>query len=210
VGGGVSGLSAAWWLARAGADWVFLAGHHPYRSNGTHGNAGDYDAPELAGIPIPNPLPIQNGDALKTFFDNHICNLGAQVYFSGHDHSRQWLDEPWPWEVPESAHLYHEGRTRCLFSRGATDINADYAHRYGVGFINNKYRLLATFARCEQRMIEGGDELLSVLCRTIAAQFPVHHLQDLIRRELRIKEMDRLDVLQIVLGERGLEQERFP
>ena len=26
------------------------------------------------------------------------------------------------------------GRTRCLFSRGATDIDVNYAHRYGVGF----------------------------------------------------------------------------
>jgi len=29
------------------------------------------------------------------------------------------------------------GRTRCLFSRGATDIDADYAHRWGVGFTGN-------------------------------------------------------------------------
>lgn len=29
------------------------------------------------------------------------------------------------------------GRTRALFSRGATDINAMYAHRYGVGFPGN-------------------------------------------------------------------------
>jgi hypothetical protein len=29
------------------------------------------------------------------------------------------------------------GRTRCLFSRGATDINAAYAHRFGVGFPGN-------------------------------------------------------------------------
>lgn len=77
----------------AGKDWVFVAGHHPYRSNGTHGNAGDYDAPELAGIPIPNPIPIQDGEAVKDFFDAHVCGLG-QIYFSGHDHSRQWLDEP--------------------------------------------------------------------------------------------------------------------
>ncbi|MEO8705563.1 MAG: metallophosphoesterase [Kofleriaceae bacterium] len=77
----------------AGKDWVFFAGHHPYRSNGQHGNAGDYDAPELAGIPIGNPLPIQNGDALKEFFDANVCGT-PQVYFSGHDHSRQWLDEP--------------------------------------------------------------------------------------------------------------------
>ena len=92
------GDQAAWlptaMMETSGKDWLFVAGHHPYRSNGTHGNAGDYDAPELAGIPIPNPLPIQNGDAVKTFFDNHVCGMGAQVYFSGHDHSRQWLDEP--------------------------------------------------------------------------------------------------------------------
>jgi tartrate-resistant acid phosphatase type 5 len=73
--------------------WVFTAGHHPYRSNGTHGNAGDYDAPELGGITIPNPLPIQDGETVKDFFDAHMCGV-SQVYFAGHDHSRQWLDEP--------------------------------------------------------------------------------------------------------------------
>lgn len=77
----------------AGKDWVFLAGHHPYRSNGQHGNAGDYDAPELAGFQIPNPLPIQDGQAMKDFFDQKMCGMG-QVYFAGHDHSRQWIDEP--------------------------------------------------------------------------------------------------------------------
>lgn len=91
------GDQAAWlptaMMEVAGKDWVFLAGHHPYRSNGTHGNAGDYDAPELAGIPIPNPLPIQDGQAMKSFFDAHMCGLG-QVYFAGHDHSRQWINEP--------------------------------------------------------------------------------------------------------------------
>jgi hypothetical protein len=91
------GDQAAWlpqaMLEVAGKDWVFVAGHHPYRSNGTHGNAGNYDAPEVAGIPLPNPLPIQNGTALRSFFDKHVCGLGP-VYFAGHDHSRQWLNEP--------------------------------------------------------------------------------------------------------------------
>jgi hypothetical protein len=90
-GNTVYGDQAAWlpqaMMDVAGKDWLFVAGHHPYRSNGTHGNAGDYDAPELLGIPVPNPLPIQNGDAVKDFFDDHVCGLG-QVYFSGHDHSR--------------------------------------------------------------------------------------------------------------------------
>jgi hypothetical protein len=77
----------------AGKRWVFTAGHHPYRSNGTHGNAGEYDAPELAGMIIPNPLPIQNGETVKSFFDQHVCGI-SQVYFAGHDHSRQWINEP--------------------------------------------------------------------------------------------------------------------
>jgi len=77
----------------AGSQWVIVIGHHPYLSNGQHGNAGDYDAPELAGIPIPNPLPIQNGDDLKTFFDQVVCGT-ADLYLCGHDHERQWLDEP--------------------------------------------------------------------------------------------------------------------
>lgn len=93
----VYGDQAAWlptaMMEVSGKDWVFVAGHHPYRSNGTHGNAGDYDAPELLGIPISNPLPIQNGESVKDFFDANVCGLG-QVYFSGHDHSRQWLNEP--------------------------------------------------------------------------------------------------------------------
>ena len=53
-----------------------------------NGNAGDYDAPEVLGFPISNPLPIQNGDAMKTFFDTHVAGI-SDVYFSGHDHSRQ-------------------------------------------------------------------------------------------------------------------------
>lgn len=92
-----NGDQAAWlptaMMEVSGKDWVFLAGHHPYRSNGQHGNAGDYDAPELAGIPIPNPLPIQDGQAMKDFFDQKLCGLG-QVFFAGHDHSRQWVTEP--------------------------------------------------------------------------------------------------------------------
>jgi hypothetical protein len=30
---------------------------------------------------------------MKDFFDQHLCGLG-QVFFTGHDHSRQWVNEP--------------------------------------------------------------------------------------------------------------------
>lgn len=91
------GDQAAWWpeveAEMADAAWVFVLGHHPYRSNGTHGNAGNYEAPEIAGLEIPNPLPIVNGGAMQDFYEDVVCGT-ADVLITGHDHSRQWLDEP--------------------------------------------------------------------------------------------------------------------
>lgn len=71
------------WIAASKADWKIAVGHHPYKSNGPHGNAGSYD-----GIPIP---PV-NGKAVKSFLDDVVCGK-VDVYFSGHDHSQQWLNE---------------------------------------------------------------------------------------------------------------------
>ena len=91
------GDQRAWWptgLAEVSdKEWVFMVGHHPYRSNGTHGDAGDYDAPELAGFSIPNPLPIQNGAEMQAFFEDLVCG-NVDVILTGHDHAREWIDEP--------------------------------------------------------------------------------------------------------------------
>ena len=76
-----------------GTDWKIFAGHHMLRSNGQHGNAGNYEAPELFGIPIPNPLPIVGGGDLLDFFDEVVCGT-VDLAISGHDHNRQWLNEP--------------------------------------------------------------------------------------------------------------------
>ncbi len=75
------------------ADWVFAVGHHTYLSNGTHGNAGNYESIEVGGIEIPNPLPLLNGGNVKDFFDARVCGT-VDVYFCGHDHNRQWINEP--------------------------------------------------------------------------------------------------------------------
>jgi tartrate-resistant acid phosphatase type 5 len=72
-------------LASSEAIWKFAFGHHPYVSNGQHGNAGTYE-----GIPF---IPIVSGETVKDFFDSHICGT-VDVYFSGHDHNRQWLEAP--------------------------------------------------------------------------------------------------------------------
>lgn len=66
--------------------WRIAMGHHPYLSNGPHGNAGAYDGREGA--------PGLSGDRLKAFFEAHVCGK-AQLYLSGHDHDLEWL-EPTP------------------------------------------------------------------------------------------------------------------
>lgn len=71
------------WLAASKAEWKIALGHHPYKSNGPHGNAGKYD-----GIPIP---PV-DGSAVKSFLEDTVCGK-VDVYLSGHDHSQQWLNE---------------------------------------------------------------------------------------------------------------------
>ena len=77
---------AAWigGALREGAPaWRIALGHHPYLSNGKHGNAGTYDDLEW--------LPIANGKNFQTFFEDHLCG-NVDMYLSGHDHNRQWLE----------------------------------------------------------------------------------------------------------------------
>jgi hypothetical protein len=70
--------SMAEWIVASSAEWRIAFGHHPYLSNGPHGNAGVYDG--IAGA----------GAGVKSFLDDIVCG-NVDVYFSGHDHSLQWL-----------------------------------------------------------------------------------------------------------------------
>jgi tartrate-resistant acid phosphatase type 5 len=63
--------------------WHIALGHHPYLSNGQHGNAGEYEGYDW--------LPIANGETVKDFVDDHLCGK-MDLYFAGHDHNRQWLE----------------------------------------------------------------------------------------------------------------------
>ena len=68
-------------------EWTLGFGHHPYISNGQHGNAGTYE-----GIPEWTPLTeIPRGQFIQEFFDDNLCG-NLQVYLSGHDHNRQVLE----------------------------------------------------------------------------------------------------------------------
>lgn len=66
------------------APFRLAVGHHPYLSNGPHGNAGRYDD-------LPDDLPIGPGKQVKAFFDAEVCGK-VELYVAGHDHSRQWLE----------------------------------------------------------------------------------------------------------------------
>jgi len=65
--------------------WIFAIGHHSYRSNGRHGNAGAYD-----GLTFD---PVASGAHVEDYLDTHACGT-VDFYLSAGDHNRQWLDEP--------------------------------------------------------------------------------------------------------------------
>lgn len=71
------------WLQASTAKWKISLGHHPYRSNGYHGNAGSYDG--KAGV---SPW---DGAGVKSFFEDVLCGKVDLAIF-GHDHNRQWLE----------------------------------------------------------------------------------------------------------------------
>jgi hypothetical protein len=70
-------------LSSSEAGWNIAFGHHTLRSNGSHGNAGEYENirdPELLGA----------GIHMLEFFENTVCGK-ADLYLSGHDHNLQWV-----------------------------------------------------------------------------------------------------------------------
>lgn len=72
----------AGWIAASTASWKIAFGHHPYKSNGPHGNAGVYD-----GVPV---TPAA-GKGVRDFMESVVCGK-VDLYVSGHDHSQQWLN----------------------------------------------------------------------------------------------------------------------
>lgn len=69
--------------ARDGARgrWRIATGHHPFVSNGPHGNAGVYDGSD------------GNGSPFADFVSTEVCGQ-VDVYLCGHDHSLQWPVSP--------------------------------------------------------------------------------------------------------------------
>lgn len=71
------------WLSGAPTTgWKVAFGHHPYLSNGRHGNAGSYE-----GVPF---VPIVNGEHVESFMEDMVCGK-FDLYLCGHDHNVQDL-----------------------------------------------------------------------------------------------------------------------
>lgn len=74
------------------ARWKFAFAHHPYLSNGEHGNAGSFEQgtqPDVCTIPLLVSATCR-GAEYKAFVEAAVCNE-ADVMFSGHDHELYWL-----------------------------------------------------------------------------------------------------------------------
>lgn len=76
-------LNEAAQISKTKGKWLLVLGHHPYLSNGTHGNAGHYE-----GLSIPS---FVSGTDVEEFLRKNVCGR-AHLYISGHDHSLQLLD----------------------------------------------------------------------------------------------------------------------
>ena len=75
-------------LARSNAIWKIAYAHHPYLSNGSHGNAGNYDGVVPISVdPFTNRF---SGNTYRQWLENNICGK-VDVYVSGHDHDLQLL-----------------------------------------------------------------------------------------------------------------------
>jgi hypothetical protein len=92
-------------LDSATAYWKIGFGHHPYVSDGDHGNAGMY----REALPPKDLTPVckqyvaptdptwktdntwARGVELKKFIEDNLCKHGLDLYLSGHDHNLQWL-----------------------------------------------------------------------------------------------------------------------
>lgn len=76
------------WLLGAdspAAKWKIAFSHHPYLSNGLHGNAGTYD-----GQPAITP-GTSAGGPWKKLLDETVCARGFDLMIAGHDHDLQFL-----------------------------------------------------------------------------------------------------------------------
>lgn len=84
--GWTADAQAAWareQLDKVDDRWRIVLAHHPYKSNGQHGNAGEYEGSRY--------IPYASGRRIQKLYDDTLCGR-ADLVLSGHEHNRQWLE----------------------------------------------------------------------------------------------------------------------
>lgn len=76
-------------LQSSTAKWTVAYAHHPYISNGQHGNAGSFDGGN------PNLPGTTSGKPWLDFLNASLCDTryrgGVDLFMHGHDHDFEWL-----------------------------------------------------------------------------------------------------------------------
>ncbi|MCC2638458.1 MAG: hypothetical protein K0Q68_2177 [Moraxellaceae bacterium] len=92
-------------LANSRATWKIAYAHHPFLSNGLHGNAGNYDF-------LPPLAPRMSGEVYRRWLQANVCGK-VDMFVAGHDHEVQVLHS-----VPEC------GNTILVVSGAGADPRA--------------------------------------------------------------------------------------
>ena len=72
-------------LEESTASWKIAFSHHPYLSNGLHGNAGSFDG-QPSGLP-----GTSAGGPWKQMLEQTVCAKGVELMIVGHDHDLEFL-----------------------------------------------------------------------------------------------------------------------
>ncbi|MEM6790345.1 MAG: metallophosphoesterase [Myxococcota bacterium] len=108
-------------VAAAGTPWVIAFGHHPLRSNGLHGNAGDYREGDR--------YRFWSGDSYRSFMLRHVVPH-ADLYLSGHDHSMQFYPRIYGSRMAQAI----AGSGSKCNARSSAPANDAMMERYGHGY----------------------------------------------------------------------------
>jgi hypothetical protein len=73
-------------LSNSNASWKIAYAHHPFLSNGQHGNAGNYDGV----VPVEYFTTRISGEIYRKWLVDNVCNK-VDIFVAGHDHDLQLL-----------------------------------------------------------------------------------------------------------------------
>lgn len=111
-------------LGSSDAVFKIAMSHHPYLSNGSHGNAGNYD-----GVPS-ELLPVLAGERWKAFMEEAVCDQ-ADFLFAGHDHDLQVLNAVPSCGRTEFIVSGAAGKTRSLADTERNEARYQQGDTYG-------------------------------------------------------------------------------